>query len=95
MKNDIVELTAEKLGFPIKILFTFAHFYVEKPHTRSSCHNEYVQWTKTGKYSQAVEDMCLDVLSNRVIPVKGMPAMEAYKKALELMKKPINLERAD
>jgi len=94
VNNDIVEQTATKLNLPVKILFTFAHFYVEKPHTRASCHQEYVNWTKTGKYTIAVEDMCLDVLSGRVTPVKGMPAIEAYKKALELMSKPVVLRKA-
>lgn len=95
MDNDIVEQTAQKLGFPVKILFTFAYFYVESPHTRDFCHKQYVHWCKTGKYSRAVEDLCLDVLSGRVTPVKGMPAIEAYKKALEMMKKPVELRKAE
>lgn len=95
MNNDIVEQTAKKLDFPVKILFTFAYFYVESPHTRDFCQKEYVYWTKTGKYSRAVEDLCLDVLSGRVVPLKGMPAIEAYRKALEIMKKPVVLRKAD
>ncbi len=94
MKNDLVEQTAERTGLPAKILFTFAFMYVECPRTRATCNAQYVYWTKTGKYPRAVEDMCLDILSSRVEILKGMPAVEAYKKALEIMKKPVALRKA-
>ena len=94
MKYDIVEQTAKKTGLPAKILFSFAYLYVECPRTRATCNAQYVEWTKSGKYSRAVEDMCIDILSSRVEMVKGMPAVEAYKKALAIMQKPVQLRKA-
>lgn len=95
MKYDLIEQTAKRTGLPPKILFTFAYMYCECPRTRATCNAQYVEWTKSGKYSRAVEDMCLDILSSRVEILKGMPAVEAYQKALAMMQKPIELRKAE
>ena len=93
MQNDIVEQTARKLQMPIKILFSFAYFYVEVPSSRNTSNTEYEVYCRTGRYSVAVEQLCLDTLSGRVSPVEGMPAIEAFHKALEMMKGHLDVDQ--
>ena len=81
MAKDIVWQTAVKLQLPPKILFSLAYYYVESPCMRATAQKEYVRWCQTGKYSRALEEMCLDILANRVTVIDGCPAIVEYRKA--------------